>query len=230
MPDSPRFAGRISDWILYKDKQLLVFNKPAGLPVQPDKTGDQSLLGVAGAYARHDVYPAHRLDRPVSGVVVLGKKPSAQAALTRQFKAGKVGKQYLAIVGERPAEDEATLTHYLRNGKGNKSLVSEELVENSRESVLSYRYLASSDNYHLLLVELKTGRKHQIRAQLAHVGSPIYGDVKYGSRRAAPDRALGLHGYRIQYVHPTSEQRMEHVAPVPDSPLWASFADTIKSI
>lgn len=230
MADKPRFAGRISDWIIHKDNQIIAFNKPGGLAVQPDKTGDPSLLGLGASYIRHDLYLIHRLDRPVSGLVLLGQKPSAQTELTRQLQKGTVGKYYLAIVGERPAEDEATLKHHLKNAAGNRSEVENEPSEGSKPAELHYRYLASSDRYHLLLIRLKTGRKHQIRTQLAHIGCPVRGDDKYGFKRANPDGNIDLHSHRIIYNHPVTDEKTEHIAPVPDSPVWAAFADTINGL
>ena len=227
MTTPPRFPGRISDWILHKDKQLLVFNKPAGLPVQGTKTDDPNLLGMGAAYARHDLYLVHRLDQPVSGAVILAKKPSAQAALSVQFRKGKVEKEYLAIVGERPAKDEDTLKHYLKNASGNRSAVDDNPSPNAKLSELSYRYLGSSDRYHLLAVKLKTGRKHQIRAQLAAIGSPLRGDTKYGFKRANPDNRIDLHAHRITFTHPTSEQRTTVEAPLPEGAVWEAFASLV---
>lgn len=223
MADAPRFNGRISDWILHKDNQIIAFNKPAGLPVQPDKTGDPSLLGLGAAYIRHDLYLIHRLDRPVSGVVLLAQKPSAQTSLTRQLKEGRVEKHYLAIVGDRPEEDEGTLVHYLRNAPGNRSMVNDSPSPGSKAAELHYRYLGSSDRYHLLAIQLKTGRKHQIRCQLATIGSPVRGDTKYGFKRGNPDGEIDLHSHRIVYDHPITGERTTHEAPLPEGPTWEAF-------
>lgn len=230
MADTPRFAGRISDWIVHKDNQLIAFNKPAGLAVQPDRSEGPSLLGMGAAYVRHDLYLIHRIDRPVSGLVLLGQKPSAQAELSRQWRESTVAKHYLAVVAERPSEDEATLSHQLRNAAGNRSEVVPTGTPNARDAELHYRYLASSDRYHLLLVELKTGRKHQIRAQLAAIGCPLRGDTKYGFKRANPGGGIDLHSYQIAYDHPVTGVRTSHLAPVPDGPVWEAFADTIAGL
>lgn len=227
MADSPRFAGRISDWILHKDNQLIAFNKPAGLAVQPDKTGDPSLLGLGAAYIRHDLYLIHRLDRPVSGVVLLGQKPSAQTALTRQLQKGTVEKHYLAVVANRPEKDEDTLIHHLRNASGNRSAIDENPSPGAKTAELHYRYLGASDRYHLLAIQLKTGRKHQIRVQLASIGCPLRGDTKYGFKRGNDDGSIDLHSHRIAYDHPVSGERVEHTAPLPDNPVWAAFKDLI---
>lgn len=227
MADKPRFAGRISDWILHKDNQLIAFNKPAGLAVQPDKSGGPSLLGLGAAYIRHDLYLIHRLDQPVSGVVLLGQKPSAQTSLTRQLKAGTVEKQYLAIVGNRPAEDEGTLKHYLRNARGNRSAIDENPSAGSKEAILDYKYLGSSERYHLLAIRLHTGRKHQIRAQMAAIGCPLRGDTKYGFKRVNPDGGIDLHSLRISYDHPVSGERVMHEAPLPEGKVWDAFRDLV---
>jgi len=227
MADPTRFNGRISDWVLHKDNQLIVFNKPAGLSVQPDKTGDPSLLGMGAAYVRHDLYLIHRLDRPVSGVVVMGQKPSAQTALTKQLQAGTIEKHYLAIVANRPEKDEDMLKHYLRNAPGNRSAIDEDPSPGSRLAELSYKYLGSSDRYHLLAVQLKTGRKHQIRCQLAAIGSPIRGDQKYGFKRSNPDGNIDLHSLRVVYKHPVSEERVEHTAPLPEGAVWEAFKELV---
>ncbi|MEM6771555.1 MAG: RNA pseudouridine synthase [Bacteroidota bacterium] len=225
--DKPRFAGRISDWILHKDNQLIAFNKPAGLAVQPDKSGNPSLLGLGAAYIRHDLYLIHRLDQPVSGVVLLGQKPSAQTAITRQLQAGTVEKHYLAIVGNRPETDSGTLRHYLRNARGNRSAINENPSPGSREALLDYQYLASSERYHLLSVKLHTGRKHQIRAQLAAIGCPLRGDTKYGFKRSNPDGSIDLHSYRIAYDHPVSGERVAHQAPLPEGKVWDAFREAV---
>jgi len=227
MADPTRFNGRISDWVLHKDNQLIVFNKPAGLSVQPDKTGDPSLLGMGAAYVRHDLYLIHRLDRPVSGVVVMGQKPSAQTALTRQLQAGTIEKHYLAVVANRPEKDEDTLKHYLRNAPGNRSAIDENPSPGSKIAELSYKYLGSSDRYHLLAVQLKTGRKHQIRCQLAAIGCPIRGDQKYGFKRSNPEGNIDLHSLRVAYNHPVSEERVEHTAPLPEGAVWEAFREMV---
>lgn len=227
MADSPRFTGRISDWILHKDNQLIVFNKPAGLSVQPDKSGDPSLLGMGAAYVRHDLYLIHRLDRPVSGAVVFGQKPSAQTDLTKQLKANEMEKYYLAVVANRPPKDADTLRNYLRNAPGNRSAVDDDPAPGTKEAVLHYKYLGSSDRYHLLGITLKTGRKHQIRCQLAHIGCPLRGDTKYGFKRANPDGGIDLHSYRVGYDHPVTGERVRITAPLPEGAIWDAFQETV---
>lgn len=230
MPTTPpqRFPGRPGDWVLHKDNQLIAFNKPAGLAVAPDRDGNANLLQIGAAYVRHDLYPVHRLDRPVSGVVLFAKKPTAQTKLSEQLKAGTVKKQYLAVVGERPEEDRGTLIHHLADGRGNSSEVRPKSAGGKRAE-LNYDYLGASDRYHLLLVTLITGRKHQIRAQLGAIGNPVRGDEKYGFKRANPDRRIDLHAYRLGFDHPISGQRLHLVAPLPEGPVWAAFSDLVQA-
>ena len=219
--DTPRrFPGRPGDWVLYKDNQLIAFNKPAGLAVVPDKKKSPNLLQIGAAYARQDLYPIHRLDRPVSGVVLFAKKTSAQTRVTEQFQARTVAKTYLAVVGERPTEDEATLVHYIREGRGNVSEVVDQSDKTAKRAELSYRYLASSDRYHLLEITLLTGRKHQIRAQLGTIGSPLRGDTKYGFKRSNEGGVIDLHAYTLAFDHPVSGARVELRAAVPEGAVW----------
>lgn len=221
--DKKRFPGRPSDWVLHKDNQLIAFNKPAGLATVPDHKKSANLLQIGAAYAHRDLYPVHRLDRPVSGVVVFAKKPSAQTRLTEQFQQRSVEKTYLAVVGERPAEDEATLIHYLRDGKGNVTEISDENDANAKQAELTYRYLGSSDRYHLLQVYPVTGRKHQIRVQLSAIGSPLRGDTKYGFKRANEGGTIDLHAHKLTFDHPVSGERIELKAPLPGTAIWQGF-------
>ena len=223
MSDSTRYPGRPGDWVLYKDNQLIAFNKPAGMPVVPDKKNSANLLQVGAAYAHHDLYPIHRLDRPVSGVVVFGKKPSAQTKLSEQFQARSVDKTYLAVVGERPEKDSDTLVHFIRERKGNASEIVDASDKTAKRAELKYRYLGSSDRYHLLEITLVTGRKHQIRAQLGAIGCPLRGDTKYGFKRANPDRTIDLHAYTLAFDHPVSGTRVELTAPLPAGAVWEGF-------
>ncbi|NJB87814.1 23S rRNA pseudouridine1911/1915/1917 synthase [Lewinella marina] len=232
MPATPKqhFPGRPGDWVLYKDNQLIAFNKPAGLAVVPDKKGSANLLQIGAAYAHHDLYPIHRLDRPVSGVVLFGKKPSAQASVSEQFQARTIEKTYLAIVGERPAEDEATLVHFIREAKGNSSEVVDQSDQAAKRAELRYRYLGSSDRYHLLEIKLVTGRKHQIRAQLGAIGSPLRGDEKYGFKRGNPDKTIDLHAFTLAFDHPISGSRVTLQAPLPEEPVWQAFTEIIDKL
>lgn len=225
--NAPRFPGRPGDWVLYKDNQIIAFTKPAGLATVPDRKKSPNLLQIGAAYARQDLYPIHRLDRPVSGVVLFAKKTSAQAKVSEQFKDRSVDKTYLAIVAERPAKDEDTLVHYIREGKGNTSEVVDQSDAAAKRAELNYRYLASSDRYHLLEIKLVTGRKHQIRAQLGAIGSPLRGDTKYGFKRSNEGGTIDLHAYTLTFNHPVSGTSIELQAPLPQEPVWEAFAPAL---
>ncbi len=218
--------------ILYEDNHLVVVNKLASEIIQGDKTGDVPLseevkLFLKEKYAKPgNVFLGviHRLDRPVSGVVVFAKTGKALSRMNELVKKREMKKTYWAVVKNMPAQREATLNHYLvRNEKKNKSFVSKKNTEGAKEAVLSYRYLASSDQYHLLEIDLHTGRHHQIRAQLAAIGSPIKGDLKYGFPRSNPDASISLHARSVSFVHPVKKEPLKIEAPVPDDPLWKFF-------
>lgn len=221
--EAPKFKGRIGDWVLYNNHQLIAFNKPSGLSVQPDRSGDLALSQMGAAYTRTDLQAINRLDRPVSGIVLMSKKARAQKQVSKQFQTGTVEKVYLAIVGERPPKDEDTLVHFLKE-KGNKSNKTEVLDAegpNTRRAELHYKYLASGERYHLLEIRPKTGRKHQIRVQLAAIGCPLRGDTKYGFKRSNEGGSIDLHSWKLTFAHPVSEEAVELVAPLPDGAVWA---------
>ena len=166
----------------------------------------------------------HRLDRPVSGLVVFAKTSKALPRLNEMFRNGEVKKTYWAIVKECPKETEGELVHYLvRNEKQNKSYAYDKEVKNSKKAVLHYKLIGHSQNYYLLEVDLKTGRHHQIRCQLAKMGCPIKGDLKYGSPRSNPDGSICLHARTVQFVHPVSKEMIRLTAPVPEGNLWNGF-------
>ncbi len=211
--------------ILYKDHQLIALNKAPGIAVQPDKTGDVALQAQAEAYCHQPLHLAHRLDRPVSGVVVFAKTKTAMTALTEQFRSRTVEKTYLAVVQTLPAEPEATLVHYLRKNEAkNISIVASESDADVERAELHYRLLGSSERYHLLEIQLITGRHHQIRAQLAAIGCPVKGDVKYGFRRSNRDRSIHLHAWKLAFDHPVSGERIQLEAKPPATdPVWQAF-------
>ncbi|MEL6140918.1 MAG: RluA family pseudouridine synthase [Bacteroidota bacterium] len=235
MPDPKqptRYPGRIGDWVLYKTHQLIAFNKPGGMPVQPDKSGDLALTQIGAAYARTDLQAIHRLDRPVSGVVLLSKKTSAQTALTKQFKAEKIDKVYLAVVGEKPPKEADTLVHHLLEAghKVNKTAIVESDTQGARIAELSYRLLGSSDRYYLLEIRPRTGRKHQIRVQLAAIGCPLRGDTKYGFKRGQTGGLVDLHAWKLGFAHPVSGEEVHLVAPLPDRPVWKAMGKILTEI
>ena len=221
-------TSKISDWILYKNNQLIAFNKPAGIPVQPDKTGGKSLLEFAEIYCKSNLHIIHRIDRPASGVLLLAKSKKCLAQLNAQFQQRTIQKTYLAVVKNAPKSNEATLTHYLRkNGKSNKSHVFDKPTKGAKEANLAYITIAQSDNYTLLRIDLQTGRHHQIRAQLAAIGSPIKGDVKYGARRANKDRSIHLHAWKITFQHPVTLEKTTLTAPPPSETIWQVFNEMV---
>lgn len=215
---------QIGDLILYKNNQLIAFNKPAGLPVQPDKTKDKSLLALAEIYGKSKIQLLHRIDRPASGVVLFSKTQRATQELNRQFQERIVKKTYFAVVKNKPPEESGTLVHYLKKlSKSKKSIAVEKEKTGAKRAELDYRVLASSEQYHLLEIELKTGRFHQIRAQLAAIDCPIKGDVKYGFRRSNNDRSIHLHAWKMIFQHPVTKQLEEITAPLPEDNLWQAF-------
>lgn len=213
--------------ILYEDSVILAANKPPGMPAQADKTGDESLLQWAEVHCMQSLHPVHRLDRPASGVLLLAKTPAAMTNLQRQFQQHVVEKDYLAVVGAPPPEPEGTLVHFLQKKAGqNRAIAAPDEHPGAERAELHYRLLGSSQRYHLLLIRLITGRHHQIRAQLAAIGCPIKGDVKYGFRRGNRDRSIHLHAWRLAFEHPGSGEWMHLEAPAPaGDPVWAALAD-----
>ena len=211
----------ISNFILDHNNQYIVAIKPAGMPIVPDQSGDPNLKNILEAYSKHDLHVISRIDRPVSGLALFAKSQNAAKALSEQLIQQKVVKTYLAIVEKTPPTDKEELIHFLSKGKGNKAVVVSEESKGSKKSILSYSTLVKLDNYTILQVELKTGRFHQIRAQLAHIGCPIKGDVKYGARRKNKDRSINLHAFEISFEHPvTKEIKLYKTLPNPEDTLW----------
>lgn len=218
--------------VVYEDNHIIVVNKTASEIVQADKTGDTPLSETVKQYLKEKYQKpgnvflgvTHRLDRPVSGLVIFAKTSKALTRLNEMFRAGEVKKTYWAVVKNAPKESEGELVHFLvRNEKQNKSYAYDKEVPNSKKAVLGYRLIGRSENYYLLEVDLKTGRHHQIRCQLAKMGCPIKGDLKYGSPRSNPDGSICLHARRVRFVHPVSKELIELKAPLPEGNLWKGF-------
>ena len=218
--------------VVYEDKHIIVVNKTASEILHGDKTGDVPLSETVKQYLKEKYAKpgnvflgvTHRLDRPVSGLVVFAKTSKALSRLNEMFRNGEVKKTYWAIVKQAPKETEGELVHYLvRNEKQNKSYAYDKEVKNSKKAVLHYRLIGRSENYYLLEVDLKTGRHHQIRCQLAKMGCPIKGDLKYGFPRSNPDGSICLHARRVRFIHPVSKEPIELVAPLPEGNLWKGF-------
>ncbi len=218
--------------VIYEDNHIIVVSKTASEIVQGDKTGDTPLSELVKHYLKEKynkpgnvfIGVTHRLDRPVSGLVVFAKTSKALARLNEMFKNGDVHKTYWAIVKNCPQETEATLEHYLvRNKKQNKSYAYDREKPGAKKAILHYKLIGHSENYFLLEVDLKTGRHHQIRCQLAKIGCPIKGDLKYGFPRSNPDGSICLHARRVSFIHPVSKELIELEAPLPEGNLWKGF-------
>ncbi len=242
--------------VLYEDNHIIIVNKQAGEIVQGDKTGDEPLVETVKQYIK-EAYAkpgnvflgvVHRLDRPVSGLVIFARTSKALSRLNDLFRKGEVHKTYWCIVektkahassgegllssdraeGGEAIEGKRLLTHWLvRNEKKNKSYAYEREVPNSKKAVLEYRLLAEGDHYDLVEVDLKTGRHHQIRCQLSKVGMPIRGDLKYGARRSNPDGSISLCAHSVDFIHPVTRQPLHLEAPLPPDSLWTSLQDGI---
>ncbi len=221
---------KIGDQVLYKNNQLIAFNKQVTVPVQTDSSETLSLLSLAERYCRHPLHLIHRLDQPASGVILMAKNPKALAHLNEQFKDRTIEKTYLAVVKNLPEKETDELHHFLlKKGKSNKSIVVEEETKGSKAAILSYKVIGKSDTYHLLEINLLTGRHHQVRAQLAAIGSPIKGDVKYGFRRSNKDRSIHLHAWKIKFNHPVTKEEETITAPPPIDPVWDAFRELISA-
>ena len=216
----------IASRIIYEDNHLLVFNKKPGEIVQGDRTGDTPLSDILKAFIKQrDGKPGnvflgvpHRLDRPVSGIVIFAKTSKALERLAAMFREGSVHKTNLALCCGQPWEEEGLLEDWLsRNEKQNKSYVVREGTPGAKLARLRYRLVQHTERYYLLEVELLTGRHHQIRCQLSHMGCPIKGDLKYGAPRSNPDGGICLHSRSAVFVHPVQKVEMTVEAPVPGS-------------
>ena len=219
--------------VVYEDNHIIVVYKESGEIVQGDKTGDIPLSDIVKDYIKEKYQKpgnvflgvVHRLDRPVSGLVVFARTSKALSRLNEMFRTGDVHKTYWAITKEQPAELEGRLEHWLvRNEKQNKSYAYTREKPGAKKAILEYKVIGRTDNYNLLEVRLLTGRHHQIRCQLAAMGCPIKGDLKYGARRSNPDGSISLLSRCVQFVHPVSKQLIDIVSPVPDDNLWQDIS------
>ncbi len=232
--------------VVYEDNHIIIVNKKSGEIVQGDKTGDRPLSEIVKDYIKEKYQKpgavflgvVHRLDRPVSGLVVFARTSKALTRLNKMFaEKEEVKKTYWAIVEKRKVEggkwkedsnEWQSMEHWIvRNEKQNKSYAYSTEKPNSKKAILKYRILAKGDNYNLLEVQLLTGRHHQIRCQLASMGCPIKGDLKYGAKRSNPDASISLQSHRIEFVHPVSKETIIVEAPVPNEPLWEALAQFI---
>ena len=223
--------------VLYEDNHIIAVNKTCNEIVQGDKTGDTPLSEIVKAYIKEkynkpgEVFlgVTHRLDRPTSGVVLFARTSKALTRLNEMFKSHEqIKKTYWAIVQGAPKQPEARLENWLiRNEQQNKSYIAKPNANNAKKAVLEYRTLVRGENYTLLEVNLETGRHHQIRCQLAAIGCPVKGDLKYGAKRSNPDGGICLHARKIEFIHPVSKQPICIIAPVPNDSLWQQLAASV---
>jgi 23S rRNA pseudouridine1911/1915/1917 synthase len=222
--------------VIYEDNHIIAVNKICAEIVQGDKTGDLPLSETVKQWLKEKynkqgnvfIGVVHRLDRPVSGLVLFAKTSKVLPRLNEMFREGKVKKMYWAIVKNPPPQQEGELVHYLvRNEKQNRSYAYDREKPDAKKAVLSYRVIARSNYYYLLEIDLKTGRHHQIRCQLAKIGCPVKGDLKYGFDRSNPDGGISLHSRKIGFIHPVSKEKIEIIAPVPKNDnLWRLLEQT----
>ena len=228
MQTAESFVSRI----LYEDNHLIVINKLPSEIVQGDKTGDMPMSDLVKAYiAKKYNKPGnvflgvvHRIDRPVSGAVIFARTSKALTRLNAMLQSRELKKKYWAVVKNEPPAEQDSLVHFLqKNEKQNKSYVVDEGAKNSKRAELQYRLISRSKDYHLLEIELITGRHHQVRTQLAAMGCPIKGDLKYGFDRSNPDASIHLHARELSFNHPVGNEPIHIVAPVPEDNLWKFF-------
>ena len=222
--------------VLFEDNHLIVVNKLPGQLVQGDKTGDAPLGDLVKEYIKvkyekpGEVFlgVVHRIDRPVSGIVIFARTSKALARMNELFREKKIQKTYWAVVKNRPPSDQGTLIHYLiKDEARNKSKAYDKEIKNSQRSWLDYKVLGKSDNYFLLEINPHTGRHHQIRVQLSTMGCPIKGDIKYGFDRTNEDGSIHLHARSIQFIHPVKGEEIRLTASVPNEVIWNFFEKTI---
>ncbi len=227
----------IKDRVLFEDNHFIAVNKCSSEIVQGDKTGDAPMSDDIKKFLKEkydkpgNVFCGviHRIDRPVSGVVLFAKTSKGLSRMNEKFSTRDVQKTYWAIVKNRPEKTSGELIHYLiKDEKKNKSMAHLKEVRDSKLSKLSYKIIAESERYFLLEIDPQTGRHHQIRAQLSAMGSPIKGDLKYGFDRSNPDGSISLHARKLTFIHPINESPIEITAPVPDDKLWLAFQEMLK--
>ena len=215
--------------VLYEDNHIIIINKRSGDITQGDKTGDIPLSDIVKSYIKEKYKKAgnvflgvvHRLDRPTSGVIIFARTSKALERLNKMLRDKKINKTYWAVVKNLPKKEEATLVNFLKkNPKNNKSSVFNNEITGSKRAVLHYKVIKKLENYSLLEVNLETGRHHQIRTQLASIGSPIKGDLKYGFNRSNKDGSIHLHARKIEFIHPVSKENIKIIAPTPNEVIW----------
>jgi 23S rRNA pseudouridine1911/1915/1917 synthase len=223
--------------VLYEDNHIIAVNKRPSDIVQGDKTGDTPLSDFVKQYVKEkydkpgDVFigTVHRIDRPVSGIVLFARTSKALARLNQMFQTKEIQKTYWAVVKNKPEKESGKLIHYLKKNEAknmSKAFINEQ--NGALRSELDYKLVCSSDNYHLLEITPLTGRHHQIRVQLASMGCPIKGDLKYGFNRSNKDASIHLHARKIEFIHPVKKEPVVITAPPPDEVLWNEFLKRVE--
>lgn len=225
--------------VLFEDNHLIIINKRVGDIVQGDKTGDKPLSEVVKEYlAKKYSKPGnvflgvvHRLDRPTSGIVIFARTSKALERLNKMLREKSIKKTYWAIVKNTPVKEKETLINYLKkNPKNNKSTAYKSEIEGGKKAILHYLVIQKLDNYSLLEIDLETGRHHQIRCQLANIGSSIKGDLKYGFKRSNKDGGIHLHARKIQFTHPVNKETINITSPLPNDVIWNTVLKNYKEI
>ena len=215
--------------VLHEDNHIIMINKRAGDIVQGDKTGDKPLNEVVKEYIKEkynkpgEVFlgTVHRLDRPTSGIIIFARTSKALERLNKMLREKKINKTYWAVVRNHPKKTKETLRHYLKkNPRNNKSTAFNKEITGSKHAILHYQVIKKLDNFSLLEIDLETGRHHQIRTQLASIGSVIKGDLKYGAKRSNKNGSIHLHARKINFIHPVSKEKISVCAPPPKDPIW----------
>ncbi len=226
------------DNVLYEDNHIIIINKKPSEIVQGDKSGDTPLSDIVKQYIKEKYNKpgkvflgvVHRVDRPVGGIVIFARTSKALARLNEMLRERTIKKIYWAVVKNTPENSSGHLVHFLRrDAEKNKSFAYDEEVKNSQRAELKYKVISQSDNYTLLEVELLTGRHHQIRAQLAAIGCPIKGDLKYGFPRSNKNASIHLHARKVEFIHPVSKDKITITAKPPEDPVWDYFEKTLSS-
>ncbi|MBP6795442.1 MAG: RluA family pseudouridine synthase [Saprospiraceae bacterium] len=219
----------ISDHILINNHHYIAFNKPGGMAVQSVQNKEQSLEVLLHHYCKTHLFLIHRIDQPCSGLVLFAKKKSTAQYFSEALQDQSIQRTYLAVTSEKPLEPEGTLFHYLfAHKKSNKSYVVDENHKEGKASSLDFKYLSTTESgNHLIEINLKTGRHHQIRAQLGAIHCPILGDLKYGSKQKRDDQSIALHAWKIKFRHPVDNKIMEITAPLPENEHWAAIKQII---
>lgn len=219
----------IKDGIILSNHHVIAFNKPAGMAIQSMKDKENTLEVKLTHYCKTSLFPIHRIDQPCSGLILFAKKKTTAAVLNEQLKNQEISRTYLAIVIAKPEPPSGSLHHYLfAHKKSNKSFVVDEGHKEGKSAELEFEWLGESEGHHLLRVQLHTGRHHQIRAQLAAIGCPIKGDVKYGAKKFNPDHNIHLHAWQMEFNQPPDMARIKLEAKLPEEPGWQAMYSFIR--